>query len=217
MDTPPSLVGTTDIALTPDMPAFDYASLGPHAETAELAALDIIEQLHKQMHAFGEIGRLLCDVKSKLAHGDWTSWLKSEIPFSERAAQNYMSIHTYLADDFGSLQHLKQSTVLKLASRNVPEDARKNIVAAARDGLGDAAVCELVGCAKAEKAGTAPSRATAPDPLAEAVGLIVAAVPDSKLGAIIEALAKARQKTLSDKLRKALRDNARKKGNSKAS
>lgn len=206
----------TTTSSTPEKPPFDYASFGEHADVAETAAFEIGEQLNTQMRAFNEIGRLLCEVKSKLAHGQWTSWLAHEIPFSERAAQNYMSIHLYLGDQFASLQHLKQSTVLKIASRNVPEAARKTIIeTATKDNLDDDAVCELVSDAKAKKAGATPSRAKAPAPLADAIALIMAAVPADKLDAIVAALAKARQKTLADALRKAVRAEG-KKGKPKA-
>lgn len=208
--------GTTTTSSTPEKPPFDYASLGNHADIAEMAALEIGEQLNTQVRAFNEIGRLLCEVKEKLAHGQWTSWLAHEIPFSERAAQNYMSIHFYLGDRFASLQHLKQATVLKIASRNVPEAARKNIIeTAGKNSLDDDAVLELVSSAKAKKVGSSPSRAKAPDPLADAIALIMAAVPTEKLDAIVAALAKARQKTLADKLRKAMRAEG-KKGKPKA-
>ena len=39
-----------------------------------------------------EIGRLLSECKGKLPHGLWRRWLKAEFGWSERTAQNFMSV-----------------------------------------------------------------------------------------------------------------------------
>lgn len=40
-----------------------------------------------------EMGRLLKEAKALLSHGEWLSWLKERIDFSERSAQVYMQLH----------------------------------------------------------------------------------------------------------------------------
>ncbi len=37
-----------------------------------------------------EIGRLLCDQKDEMAHGDFIPWVEATLPFTDRTARNYM-------------------------------------------------------------------------------------------------------------------------------
>jgi len=39
------------------------------------------------------IGGLLSEQKSSLKHGEFTSWMKANLPFTDRSAQNYMRLH----------------------------------------------------------------------------------------------------------------------------
>jgi len=68
-------------------------------QTSELqVAAKKIRQLHESVlrharHALDEairIGGLLVKVKDKLEHGQWLPWLKSNVPFHENTARNYM-------------------------------------------------------------------------------------------------------------------------------
>lgn len=47
-----------------------------------------------------EIGRRLCEAKSVVPHGEWTSWLEEKVQFSQSTAQNYMKMY----ERFGSEQ-----------------------------------------------------------------------------------------------------------------
>ena len=40
-----------------------------------------------------EIGGLLVEQKAELKHGEWLSWVKENLPFSERLARDYMKFH----------------------------------------------------------------------------------------------------------------------------
>jgi hypothetical protein len=42
-----------------------------------------------------EIGRLLTEQKNSLAHGEWLPWLKENIEFAERTAQEYMGFYEH--------------------------------------------------------------------------------------------------------------------------
>jgi hypothetical protein len=39
------------------------------------------------------IGELLKEQKDKMPHGVFTSWIKENLPFSDRTARNYMRVH----------------------------------------------------------------------------------------------------------------------------
>jgi hypothetical protein len=39
-----------------------------------------------------QAGRLLCEVKSKLAHGEWESWVATNLSLSEATARRYMRL-----------------------------------------------------------------------------------------------------------------------------
>ena len=54
------------------------------------------------------IGKLLTEQKSVLGHGNFGSWIKNSLPFTERTATNYMNL--YIARD-----HLKSEKVSDLA------------------------------------------------------------------------------------------------------
>jgi hypothetical protein len=45
-----------------------------------------------------EAGRLLCEAKQRLAHGQWLPWLGAHCTFSERTAQGYMRVARHAAE-----------------------------------------------------------------------------------------------------------------------
>ena len=48
-----------------------------------------------------EAGKLLTEQKEELSHGEFLPWLKANMPFAERTAQNYMKVHAYRAKTQG--------------------------------------------------------------------------------------------------------------------
>ena len=68
--------------------------------TVEQSTIEEIKRLHGKLQslatdALGQairIGELLCSMKSALGHGRWLQWLKNNVSFSERTAQNYMGV-----------------------------------------------------------------------------------------------------------------------------
>lgn len=70
----------------------------------KLVTAEIIE-LRRQAQCMAlayivEIGRRLAEAKSILAHGEWGTWLKNEVDFSQSTANTYMK----LFDEYGSTQ-----------------------------------------------------------------------------------------------------------------
>jgi hypothetical protein len=62
-------------------------------------------------------GELLTLAKDKVTHGDWLPWLKANVPFSEKTAQNYMRV----AREWTRLTGGKSATVADLTLRQALE------------------------------------------------------------------------------------------------
>ena len=45
-----------------------------------------------------EIGRLLCEAKASVPHGEWGEWLETNVAYSDSTAQNLMRIYRELSD-----------------------------------------------------------------------------------------------------------------------
>lgn len=82
-----------------------------------------------------ELGRRLNEAKELLPHGEWGDWLKNEVNFSERTAQNLMKIFREYGSDqvnfFGeakaqALADLSYTKALQLLA--IPEDDREDFV-----------------------------------------------------------------------------------------
>lgn len=82
-----------------------------------------------------ELGRRLNEAKELLPHGEWGDWLKNEVNFSERTAQNLMKIFREYGTDqvnfFGeakaqALADLSYTKALRLLA--LPEEEREDFV-----------------------------------------------------------------------------------------
>ena len=67
--------------------------------TAEIKELCRQAENMALMYAI-EIGRRLCEAKGVLEHGEWGEWLKNEVNFSQRTANNFMRLYS----EYGSSQ-----------------------------------------------------------------------------------------------------------------
>jgi DUF3102 family protein len=127
--------GTTE-PFTPSKPdAYSYAGLDPAVASAAQAAADRIRSLLRpQVASAIDIGRDVLTVKSLLAHGKFTEWLRAEFEWSERTAQRYMR----LTEEFGAISDILsevQLTVLhRLAATSTTPEVRKEVVARLRCG-----------------------------------------------------------------------------------
>ena len=79
-----------------------------------------------------EIGKRLLEAKQCLPHGAWGEWLKNEVDFSERTAQNFMRIakeytNPQLIADIGN----SASKAIMLLS--MPEEEREEFVGEAHE------------------------------------------------------------------------------------
>jgi hypothetical protein len=53
----------------------------------------IISDLKRSLDSAIKIGHLLTEQKASLKHGEFGPWVKSNLPFTDRTARNYMRLH----------------------------------------------------------------------------------------------------------------------------
>jgi len=69
----------------------------------------------------------LRNVKAKLTHGRWLSWLAQYFPQSERQAQTCMTMAERFADKSAEVADFPLDTVRLLAARSTPEHVRADV------------------------------------------------------------------------------------------
>ena len=88
----------------------------------------IRERIKKTVEGIIEVGNELLAVKDALPHGQFLPWLRAEFGWSERSAQNFMSV----AEQFKSAKiadlPIQPSAAYLLAAPSVPDEAREKAV-----------------------------------------------------------------------------------------
>jgi hypothetical protein len=114
---------------------FDYSPLDTKiAEKARSAADRIRERLTKTLEDLIEVGSDLLEVKEALPHGQFGPWLKAEFGWSERTAQNFMSVaERFKSANFAELP-IQPSAAYMLAAPAVPDEARQVAIEKAEAG-----------------------------------------------------------------------------------
>jgi hypothetical protein len=104
------------------------------ADKVRDAADRIRERVKKTVENIIEVGNDLLAVKEALPHGHFLPWLKAEFGWSERSAQNFMSV----AEKFKSAKiadlPIQPSAAYLLAAPSVPDEAREKAVEKAEAG-----------------------------------------------------------------------------------
>lgn len=115
--------------------AFDYSPLDTKiAEKARSTADRIRERLKKTLEDLIEVGTDLLAVKEALPHGQFLPWLKAEFGWSERTAQNFMSVaEQFKSAKFAELP-IQPSAAYLLAAPAVPDEARQLAIEKAEAG-----------------------------------------------------------------------------------
>lgn len=106
-----------------------YSALDAKTQTVAKKAAAHISSIQQRLVAdIVEIGRTLQQVKEAVGHGNFLPWLRAEFNWTDRTAQNFMSV----AERFGSnpnlVSNLPLKTVYSLAAPSVPDDVRSQIV-----------------------------------------------------------------------------------------
>ena len=78
---------TTNTALANETEADKLARLASEINTIKALTLAM------EQNATLEIGKRLIQAKGAVGHGNWSQWLKDNVDYSERTAQNYISIY----------------------------------------------------------------------------------------------------------------------------
>lgn len=112
-----------------------YSELdAPAREVAREAVAHIAAIQQRVVTDIAEIGSTLIRVKDALGHGHFLTWIKAEFDWTERTAQNYMSVAERFGSNAKCLSHLPLATVYKLAAPTTPDELRDEIVAKLEQG-----------------------------------------------------------------------------------
>jgi hypothetical protein len=123
------------------------------ADKLRNAADRIRERVKKTVEDIIEVGNDLLAVKEALPHGQFLPWIKAEFGWSERTAQNFMSV----AEQFKSAKiadlPIQPSAAYLLAAPSVPDEAREKAIEKAEAGeeITFAAAKEIVAEARKRK------------------------------------------------------------------
>jgi gas vesicle protein len=123
------------------------------AEQARSSADRIRERVKKTVEDIIDVGNDLLAVKEALPHGQFGPWLKAEFGWSERSAQNFMSVaERFKSAKFAELP-IQPSAAYLLAAPTVPDEARQVAVEKAEAGeeITFAAAREIVAEAKKKR------------------------------------------------------------------
>lgn len=109
--------------------SFDLGDLSAEdRKTVEDATANIKSRYKQVIDDSLEIGKHLCEVKGVLWHGQFGAWLAAEFSWTQRTAQNLMSVWLVFGDKSEIVSHLPQTTLYALASRSTPASVRSEVV-----------------------------------------------------------------------------------------
>lgn len=114
---------------------FDYASLDlDTAKFIQEQTGEIRSLMRRTAQDIFEIGHKLLEVKAKLGHGRFGTWLAVEFDWTERTAQQFMNVaRQFKNESFSDLQ-LAPSALYLLAAPSTPPKARQEAIARAELG-----------------------------------------------------------------------------------
>ena len=121
--------------LIPVVVGFNYDVLETKvAEQVRSSADRIRERVKKTVEDIIEVGNDLLTVKESLQHGQFGAWLKAEFGWSERTAQNFMSVADRFKSENVADLRIQPSAAYFLAAPSVPDEARQVAVEKAEAG-----------------------------------------------------------------------------------
>lgn len=115
--------------------SFDYSSLD--TETAQFLQEQTVEikGLYRQtIENIIRVGQKLLEVKARLPHGQWLSWLEAEFGWTDRTARNYMLAGEEFKLETVSNLDIAARALYLLASPYTPEEAREEAISRAEVG-----------------------------------------------------------------------------------
>src|SRR5215469_2453792 len=107
---------------------FDYGTLPTDTAAALQHSAERIRCLGStQNSTIIEIGRELITAKSRLDHGQFTSWIEAEFRMSIRMAQRYMAVAERLADKNDIVSLFKPTALYALAAPSTPQSVHEDV------------------------------------------------------------------------------------------
>lgn len=115
-------------------PLFDYAALDTETRIVVQLRTDEIKTLMRRTaQDIIDIGTKLMDVKQRLGHGGFGSWLKAEFGWHWNTAGNYMRVADKFTN-FVNLDAIAPSALYLLSAPSTPEDAVNEALERAENG-----------------------------------------------------------------------------------
>jgi Protein of unknown function (DUF3102) len=114
---------------------FDYAA-APADNVVELTKLVARIKASRKRHieAVHDVGAALLRAKELLGHGNFLPWLQAEFRWSERTANNYMSIARFFRGKTANFADLDIGAASALAAKSTPPDIRDELLERAEAG-----------------------------------------------------------------------------------
>ncbi len=115
---------------------FDYDILGSEQRSiVKQRTEEIKERLKRSAQDIWEIGQKLFEVRSKLAYGQFDSWLKAEFGWSRRTAYNFVKVYEAFPERATVAQvSIAASALYQLSSPSTPKKVREDFIQRAKDG-----------------------------------------------------------------------------------
>jgi hypothetical protein len=112
----------------PSCAEFDYGQYEPEvADELRQVADRIRSRCQDQIAAIVHIGKELNEVKKKVGHGNWGSWLKTEFAMSVATADRYVRAAVF-ADKFVTVTNLQPSTLYVLSAKSTPAALQQEVL-----------------------------------------------------------------------------------------
>jgi hypothetical protein len=74
------------------------------------------------------IGGKLREVKDRLKHGEFTSWVVNDCGIMMRSAQNYMRVSEFAEHKSETISHLTPASIYRLAARATPSEVTVRVL-----------------------------------------------------------------------------------------
>ena len=114
---------------------FDYDALDLQTRiVVQQRTAEIREHMRRTAQEVVEIGVLLSEVKERLGHGHFTTWLQAEFDWSDRTARRFMAVAAQFKTDTVSDLTIAPAALYLLAAPSTPEPAREEALDRARAG-----------------------------------------------------------------------------------
>ncbi|MDZ8261462.1 DUF3102 domain-containing protein [Nostoc sp. ChiQUE01b] len=115
---------------------FDYENLDSEQRiVVQQRTGEIKERLRRSAQDIWEIGQKLVDVRSRLKHGQFETWLKAEFGWSRRTAYNFINVYETLAERANFAQiDIATSALYLLAAPSTPQNVREEFLQRAQEG-----------------------------------------------------------------------------------